>query len=70
LLFTVMLAPACQKEESLVKPAFTNSTAVDQNLLFRCFRPIYIATYRFNARRVGFYCFYAPGQVCIRFIRI
>jgi hypothetical protein len=30
LLFTVLLAPACQKEESLVKPAVTNSTAVSE----------------------------------------
>lgn len=70
MLFTVLLATACQKEESLVPPAATRSATVKENLLFRCFRPIYIATIRFNARRVGPYCFYAPGQVCIRFIRI
>jgi hypothetical protein len=70
LLFTVLLSTACQQEEQLVKPAPTNATSVDQNLLIRCFRPIYIATFRFNARRVGSYCYYAPGRICIRFIRI
>jgi hypothetical protein len=70
LLFTIMLSTACQKEEPQVQPAATNGTAVKQNLLGWCFRPIYIATFRFNARRVGNYCFYAPGRFCIRFIRI
>lgn len=70
MLFTVLLATACQEEDTQVRPAATRSTAVDQDLLIRCFRPIYIATIRFNARRVGSYCFYSPGRICIRLIRI
>lgn len=71
LVFTLLLSTACQKEESLVKPAVTAPAAVkSDNLLIRCLRPVYIATFRFNARRIGSNCYYSPGRICIRFIRI
>ena len=71
LVLTLLLSTACQKEETLVKPAVTAPAAVaSENLLIRCLRPVYIATFRFNARRIGSNCYYAPGRICIRFIRI
>jgi hypothetical protein len=70
LLFSALLATACQKEESQVQPAASSAATEKQNLIIKCFRPIYVATFRFNARRIGSYCFYSPGRICIRFIRI
>jgi hypothetical protein len=69
LLFAALLATACEKEESQVQPGASSAATMEQNLI-KCFQPVYAATIRYNARKVGINCFYSPGKICIRFIRI